>query len=87
MSSKGLKLLMQVADNLARHGDTDQAQLHWQEALMKLPVDSSEYKAVLFSLQQSVPDSFLALAQETIGVVEGPGDLSHNKNYLQGFGK
>jgi hypothetical protein len=53
------KLLMQQADDLAQQGDTNQALLRWQEALMKLPVDSLEYKGVLSSLKQTVPDSFL----------------------------
>ncbi|MFB8791803.1 MAG: DUF2281 domain-containing protein [Potamolinea sp.] len=30
--------------------------------------------------------SFLTLAQEVIGFVEGPSDLSTNKSYLEGYG-
>lgn len=30
--------------------------------------------------------SFLTLAQEVIGCVEGPADLSTNKSYLEGYG-
>lgn len=31
--------------------------------------------------------SFLELAGDAIGSVEGPGDLSTNKKYMRGFGK
>ena len=30
--------------------------------------------------------SVLALAQKVIGCVEGPGDLSTNKKYMEGYG-
>ena len=33
------------------------------------------------------PDSCLMLASDLIGCVEGPADLSHNKDRLEGFGK
>lgn len=31
--------------------------------------------------------SFLDAAREFIGCVEGPGDLSTNPNYMEGYGK
>lgn len=31
--------------------------------------------------------SFLALAGDLVGCLEGPGDLSHNKEYLKGYGR
>ncbi len=32
------------------------------------------------------PKTFLDAAGELIGCVEGPGDLSHNPKYMEGFG-
>jgi hypothetical protein len=32
------------------------------------------------------PVSFLTAAQKWIGCVEGPGDLSTNKKYMDGYG-
>lgn len=31
--------------------------------------------------------SFLALARDLVGCLEGPGDLSSNKEYLKGYGR
>jgi hypothetical protein len=31
--------------------------------------------------------SFLAMAGDLVGCLEGPGDLSHNKEYLKGYGR
>ena len=41
-------------------------------------------------LAQSPPPgkgSFLALAGDLVGRLEGPGDLSYNKEYLEGYGR
>jgi len=35
----------------------------------------------------SHPGSFLDLAQDLAGSIEGPSDLSTNKDYLEGYGK
>jgi len=32
-------------------------------------------------------DSFLALAGDLVGCLEGPGDLSYNKEYLENYGR
>jgi hypothetical protein len=32
------------------------------------------------------PKTFLEAAGDLIGCVEGPGDLSHNPKYMEGFG-
>ena len=37
--------------------------------------------------QASQPGSFLEAAGDLIGCVEGPGDLSTNPKYMEGFGK
>lgn len=41
-------------------------------------------------LAQSPPPgngSFLAMAGDLVGCLEGPGDLSHNREYLKGYGR
>jgi Ribbon-helix-helix protein, copG family len=41
-------------------------------------------------LAQSPPPgrgSFLALAGDLVGCLEGPGDLSYNKEYLENYGR
>jgi hypothetical protein len=38
------------------------------------------------SLQNTGEVSFLEAARDIIGSVEGPGDLSTNKAYMEGFG-
>ncbi len=38
------------------------------------------------SQDQKSPASVLTLAQKYIGCVEGPGDLSTNKKYMDGYG-
>lgn len=35
----------------------------------------------------AAPDSFLSLAQDIVGSVSGPVDLSSNRNHLRGYGK
>jgi hypothetical protein len=35
----------------------------------------------------SRPGSFLELARDLAGSIEGPSDLSTNKDYLEGYGK
>jgi predicted DNA-binding protein len=37
--------------------------------------------------EDKVPVSFLAAAGKLLGCVEGPGDLSTNPKYMEGFGK
>jgi len=37
--------------------------------------------------QSKRPRSFLEAAGDLIGCVEGPGDLSHNPEHMQGFGR
>jgi hypothetical protein len=43
-------------------------------------------KAVI-SESESVSRSFLEIAKAAIGVGEGPGDLSTNPDYMQGYGQ
>ena len=44
-------------------------------------------RAYLNDIQQIQPASVLDLAGDLIGSLEGPADLSHNKNHLQGYGE
>ncbi len=43
--------------------------------------------AYLASEKPAAQGSFLELAADLIGCVEGPGDLSHNADYMDDFGK
>jgi Protein of unknown function (DUF2281) len=36
---------------------------------------------------ETVPRSFFEVAQASIGAGEGPGDLSTNPDYMQGYGQ
>lgn len=47
-------------------------------------------EALVGYLAQSPPPgkgSFLALAGDLVGCLEGPGDLSYNKEYLENYGR
>jgi len=43
-------------------------------------------EAITTSLETNSP-SFFEVAQSSIGVGEGPGDLSTNPDYMQGYGQ
>lgn len=55
----------------------------------------SQKKAVMDLVEKEIdeepikpkPDSFLEAAEDLVGSVEGPGDLSTNPKYLEGFGR
>lgn len=41
----------------------------------------------LSSNQPNLPGSFLELAKDLVGIVDGPPDLSTNPQYMEGFGR
>jgi hypothetical protein len=64
-----------------------------QEAVRRLAERAglSEEEAVLDAVEQMAeaaePRSMLALAGDLIGSLDGPPDLSTNKDYMSGFGE
>jgi hypothetical protein len=44
-------------------------------------------ETILDANEAITPNSCLDLAKDLIGSVEGPPDLSHNNNYLKGYGQ
>ena len=44
-------------------------------------------RQVLAAYEDSQPPTFLELIGDLIGCVDGPGDLSANPKYMEGFGE
>jgi hypothetical protein len=79
MKTLSLKLPDDMARNLA---DRARSQGTTQSEILR--------EALVGYFAQSPPPgkgSFLALAGDLVGCVEGPGDLSHNKEYLESYGR
>jgi hypothetical protein len=76
----GMKLTPAQKDKirtLAAHRGVSQ-----KEAVMELVDEAVEDEAI-----DSQPGSFLEAAGDLIGNVEGPGDLSTNKKYMEDYGR
>ncbi len=53
-----------------------------KSALIRLAIES-----MLSEAEGISPNSCLDLARDLLGSIEGPPDLSHNKEHLEGYGK
>lgn len=57
-----------------------------QRRMTKSALVRDALAAYLANGNEPLPGSFGDLAREFIGCVEGPGDLSYNPKYMEGFG-
>ena len=78
-------LTQQVVQGIERLPAADQQQiLDFVEFLMTKRQQSSEQSLVQKSEE---PKSFAEIARDIIGMGEGPGDLSTNPDYMEGYGQ
>ena len=72
-------LVARIAE-AAERGQTD------RDVIVRLALEAYLATATAPSVSAK-PASFLELAGDLIGCLEGPGDLSYNPKYMEGFGE
>jgi predicted DNA-binding protein len=67
--------------------DADLTKVARRRGLTKSAVVQEALQAYLAGIDRHQAESCLDLARDLWGSVEGPGDLSHNKKYMEGYGR
>jgi hypothetical protein len=77
----GMKLTPEQKDKIRRLAK--RRGVSQKKAIMDLVEKEIEEKENI----EAKPGSFLEAAEDIVGSVEGPGDLSTNPKYMEGFGR